>query len=315
MILCRREDRAVVVFLFWQSLPYGTRFLLSFALIAVGLGIQLTMLWFMAGFVVIAAGNLLLLVRGYDNRVDFGAFDPATEWTRINIGKLDELHELDRKIREWDVSAVDVTNNLGAALFVLFAAGLGAAAYLSRGLLQILVLDAIILFLPHWLTGIRSILIRPKIITKVSFIKELLEEARSELNDHRVDLMALLQGERAKIPEDLKFKIDINNRHEDFLGLYGQVVINEVQGSSYPYFYVVLLARRGYGLREVYERFRTPEKVTKEFKVQDEVELIVIRQRTTKKSGFHTKSQDASRIFREGLALAAAAAKGPATVP
>jgi hypothetical protein len=47
-----------------------------------------------------------------------------------------------------------------------------------------------------------------------------------------------------------------------------------------------------------------PEGMTSELKYQGEVEVLVIRQRTTKKSGYHTKPNKAVKIFLEGLRLA-----------
>ena len=111
----------------------------------------------------------------------------------------------------------------------------------------------------------------------------------------------LLRG--GTIPDDLKFRVDIKDRDKDFLGLYGQVVLNEVQGKSYPYFYVVLVARRGYGLEATGKGVFRPG-VTTEFKVQDQVEVFVIRQKTTKTSGYHTKPGDALLILGDGLGLA-----------
>jgi hypothetical protein len=116
--------------------------------------------------------------------------------------------------------------------------------------------------------------------------------------------MMLLRGAEAKLPDDVKFKVDIQDHHPDFLGLYGQVVLNEVQGSSFPYFYVVLVARRGFGLTEAKESYIDPRGMTTELKYQGEVEVFVIRQTTTKTSGYHTKPTKALRIFLEGLGLA-----------
>jgi hypothetical protein len=82
------------------------------------------------------------------------------------------------------------------------------------------------------------------------------------------------------------------------------VVLNEVQGSSFPYFYVVLVARRDSGLRSLYDDFSAPAEIISEFKYQDDVEVLVVRQKTTKTSGYHTKTPAALRIFTEGLNLA-----------
>ena len=46
---------------------------------------------FVWGALFIVAGNLLTLVSGYDNRVDFGKFDPAAEWVPVEPDKLAEL--------------------------------------------------------------------------------------------------------------------------------------------------------------------------------------------------------------------------------
>ncbi len=160
------------------------------------------------------------------------------------------------------------------------------------------------LLVPHWITGVRSTLRRPNLLVRIETIEAVLDRARRRLRDHNVTLMMLLSGGDTKIPEDVKFRVDIANHDQDFLGLYGQVVINEVQGTSHPYFYVVLVARRGYGLREVFRRYANPSNLTKEFKREGEVEVMVIRQHTTKTKGYATKPAVANDIFHQGLKLA-----------
>lgn len=306
MMLPASGERGIVVFKLWPSLDYNTRLFVSFTLIAVGLAFQMVSGSLIAGLVLIALGNLFLLVSGYDNRVDFDNYDPAAEWERAELDKLDELIRLDRKIRRWDRSVLDVTNWLGTAMFIVLAVALALTALIFRGPPRILAIDAAVLLLPHWLTGIRRVLTRPKLVTKVTTIRHILDTTKDRLRDHRVDLMTLLKGADAKLPDDVKFKVDVDvkDHHPDFLGLYGQVVLNEVQGSSYPYFYVVLVARQGFGLPEARQSYMVPEGMTSELKYQGEVEVLVIRQRTTKKSGYHTKPNKAVKIFLEGLRLA-----------
>jgi hypothetical protein len=304
MILPGVEDRAIVVFHVWPSLAHRTRMIVAFALIAVGLALQLGTIGLAPGIVAIALGNLLLLVRGYDNRVDIGAYDPATEWERVDITRLEGLRELHGKIRRWDVSALDVSNVLGAVLFVLSAALLGVIAWLTSGLPRILVIDAMVLLLPHWLTGMRSVLVLPKLMVKVAMIRDLLVGFERDLAGDRVHTLMLLKGSGTRIPQDVKFKVDLEDRHEDLLGVYGQVVINEVQGRSYPYFYVVVVARKGLGLQDAYLGYTPPKGITTEVEEQDQVEVLIVRQTTTKKSGYHTDVHKATRILEAGLALA-----------
>ena len=308
-ILPKTEDRAVVVFHLLPSLEYGPRMAAAFGLVVAGFAVQLAMMAVLPGVFLIAAGNLLLLVRGYDNRVDFATFDPTAEWERVELERLDDLIALHRQMRRWDISALDITNILGAALFLLITLTTTAVAIFARGPLQILVIDAMVLLLPHWLTGVRSILVQPKLMVRVNTFREVLEGSATELADHEVNLLMLLSGSTTKIPDDLKVKIDIKNRHSDFLGLYGQVVLNEVQGRSYPYFYAVLVARRGYGLDKAKDAYSPPSNVTTEHNVQDKVEVLVIRQTTTKTSGYHTELVDAVRILHDAVDVAEKAAR------
>lgn len=304
MILPAYDDRGIVVFKIAPSMPYGPRLIVSFGLVVAGFVVQLLTASFLGGAVLLLLGNLLLLVQGYDNRVDFGRFKPDAEWRREDIGKLAELDRLDQNIRMWDISALDVTNALGAAVFVILAGALVLCAVRTGGFLQILALDALVLLTPHWVTGIRSILVRPTLMIKVRALREVLDAAKSNLTDHQVHLLTQLSGAQAKVPQDLKVKIEIRGQSPDFLGVYGQVVLNQVQGRGYPYFYCVLVARQGAGLQTTFDAYQPSAGIVKEFKRQDQVEVLVIRQKTTRTSGYHTKTPAALLILKDALRLA-----------
>ncbi|MCB0288657.1 MAG: hypothetical protein KDH97_00210, partial [Calditrichaeota bacterium] len=137
----------------------------------------------------------------------------------------------------------------------------------------------------------------------------LLKHMEPSLKDHRVELLMLLKGKDQQLPDDIKFKVDIRDRDKDFLGLYGQVVLNLVQGKAYPYFYMVLVAKDGYGLKKHFQNYRPPVNVTKELKRQDKVEVLVIRQTTSRTSGYHTSEATMVMLFQEGLQLAEKAAR------
>ncbi len=304
MILPDKQDRGVVVFLVWPSLSYGTRMAVCFVLVVAGFVLEFLTRELFPGVVAIAVGNLLLLVKGYDNRIDFGAFDPEAHWERVEREKLHELKALDAKIKRWDRTGLEVTNPLGLFAFIIVAGGIAAVIVTGSGITRMLGIDAAILFIPHWMTGIRSALRTPGLLIRIEAIESVLERAAHRLAKHRVTLLMLLTGSEAKLPEDVKFKVDIEGQHPDFLGLYGQVVLNDVQGTSYPYFYVVLVAKDGFGLRDAFKRYRPDSDITKEFKQEDKVEVLVIRQYTTEKSGYHTKPLAASSIFYAGLNVA-----------
>lgn len=328
MILPSPEDRGLVVFHVWPNLDYRRRLAVAFGLLFVGLVLQVLFAAIFPGVLLLAAGNLLLLVKGYDNRVELKTFDPRAEWERVEPERLDDLEALHRKMRRWDRSALDVTNPLGGILFLLLGVVLAGGIVLGIAFsrvagpaLRILAIDAAVLLLPHWVTGVRSILTRPKLMVRVALFRTLLTSFGRRLADHRVHVLMLLRHDDEKeqrMPDDVKIKIDVAGHHPDFLGLYGQVVINEVQGSSYPYFYVVLVARQGYGLADRARGYAPPANVDLETKEQDRVEVLVLRQHTTKTSGYHTDEATAATILHEGIRLAEqlaaepAAAAGPA---
>lgn len=310
------EERGIVVFHFWPFLTYGKRLALSLALIAAGLVIQALTASFFPGVLLLLAGSVLLCVQGYHNRVESGRFSPDSDWENVEIQRLHELRELDRKMLRWNRSAMDVTNTLGLITLGIVAAPTAYAIFhfLKYGFApyppeaRILLFNALVLLVPHWITGTRRILRLPKMMVKVEALEALLNTARREIDEDQVTVMMLLRGE-AKIPDDVKLRIRIPDAPEEFLGMYVQVVTNDVKGTSYPYVYVVLVARPGSGLDASTTGIAMPSGVIKEFKLQSDVEVLVIRQHTTKTSGYHTRPAVAATIFSAGLAMAKVAVR------
>jgi hypothetical protein len=310
------REQGIVVFRIWKSLTYPKRIILGFVLILAGMIMQYLMTALLPGLLLILCGNLLLIVRGYDNRVNTGKFEPTAAWEKVNKSKFQEVERLHRDMKKWDRSALDITNGLGFFILAVISAAIGLIYLQGESTadrtLTILAWDAALLLLPHWVTGVRSILTKPRLILKINGFKTLLDEkSHPWLAGYEVDYFMMLAGEKAKIPDDVKVRINMKNQHKDFLGLYGQIVTNEVNGATYPYFYVVLVARRGFGLQNAFQSFVPPAKITKEFKIENDVEVLVIRQTTTTTSGYHTKDKDMETILKTGIDLAAGVAVAP----
>jgi hypothetical protein len=311
------QEQGIVVFHFRPSMPYGKRVSVSFALIVAGLVIQALTGIFWAGAPVLLAGSLLLCVRGYHNRVESGSFNPDAAWENVDIQRLRDLQEIDKKMLRWNRSFMDVTNSWGIITLILVV---GPAVFsvvhhleFGHGVFapgaEMLLFNALILLTPHWVTGTRRILRLPKLMVKVEALQALLGNAESMVGADQVTVMMLLKG-KTKIPEDVKLQIQIPDASKEFLGMYVQVVTNDVKGTSYPYVYVVLVAKRGYGLEQATIGIAPPKGMIKEYKEQDDVEIVVVRQHTTKTSGYHTKSSKASEIFTNGLNMAKLATSG-----
>ncbi len=311
------QEQGIVVFHFRPSMPYGKRLAVSLAMIVAGLVVQALTGMFWAGAPVLLAGSLLLCVRGYHNRVESGSFNPDAAWENVAIQRLRDLREIDKKMLRWNRSFMDVTNSWGVITLILVAgpALFSLVHHLEFGhgvfapSVDMLLFNALILLTPHWITGTRRILRLPKLMVKVESLQSLLENAEKLVGPDQVTVMMLLKG-KTKIPDDVKLRIQIPDAPKDFMGMYVQVVTNDVKGTSYPYVYVVLVAKQGYGLEAATDGIAPPKGVIKEYQEQDDVEIIVLRQHTTKTSGYHTKPSKASLIFTNGLNMAKAAARG-----
>lgn len=303
------DQQAVVVFWLRKSLGYWKRILVGFACILVGFFVQYYWYgyWYgiVGGFFLLFGGNLFLMVRGLDNRIRFGKYAPEAEWEKVDESKILEAEQIARKIEGWKRSILDATSGLGAFIvLVMFIILLGIfidGLIKGDGAFLVLTVDAGLLLFPHWFTGKLSIITRYGLLLKLEVIKTLLNNLKDRLQDHQVEYFMLLKGKETKVPDDVKFCVKIQNQHPGFLGLYAQIVVNR---GIYPYFYVVLVTQKGYGLHETFKNYTPPGNITKEYPVEEDVEVLVIRQVTTKTSGYHTGDSKIREIFLEGLELA-----------
>lgn len=172
-----------------------------------------------------------------------------------------------------------------------------------------LVVNAAIMLAPFWITGVRRFLKNDRLVLKAQMLVAIEEQfkqaAPAEGEEFQYQLLTdtALDG-KSEVPRDVKAMVHFKKASPDFLGLQMQININSVQGSDYPYFYCVLVAK------ESFEGFRnklvdsSPREIVVENKSQNDVNVIVIRQRTTRNSGYHTKPKDAARIFAFALTQA-----------
>jgi hypothetical protein len=321
-LLLSAEERGIVTFWVWNTLSYPLRLLVSVGCIAAGFGLQglfalsaqfpNLLLTVLPGAVLIFIGNLFLLVRGFDNRIKLGKFSADAGWEQVADDKLREIEELVKRMRKWDRSFLDVSNTRGKFPFVAMLIGIWIASVYAVDendlLVLILTVDIGVLLLPHWVTGLRGIMTQPNLLLKTKLIRKLLKDIGGLIAQHQVEFFMLLKGQEAKLPDDVKFRIKIQGQHPDFLGFYSQVVTNTVSSKTYPYFYVVLVARQGFGLSQSFDRYTPSRGIVKEYKEEGDVEVFVIRQHTTRTSGYHTKYKTVRRIFLEGLEVAEKAA-------
>jgi len=306
MLLPEAQRRGEINFVLAKSLSYNQRLTFIVILLVVGLLIQLTGgVWVYVGAAFLLGATGLSVVRGYDNIPR--KLRGGREWRGADRANFEKVIRLHKRSRRWDQSFIDVTCLRGAAALVLIVAGAGGVAYLlwlndQDWLMRVWLADTAVLILPHWVTGVRRILKTAGLVIKIEHLLKIMDlwEDLKRNGEQMLPQMEVRCGKEGEMPLDAKLILRFEPLGEHFLGLQVQVSINTVQGHDYPYLYCVMVARKAFGLLEKAE-LKPPEGIVVEPKAQDDVEVIVIRQRTTKTSGYHTKPADCARIFLYAL--------------
>ena len=305
-----QEQRDVVRFYLAKNLPYNLRVNLMLILLVLGFGLQILFMNAAYGAFFVLAGVLLVLVKGYDSRVRIKGFSLDPNWKTVSIDKIQEIEQLRKRSRKWDSDALDISNPLGIFSLILIS-GLALLASVFLGSLAndirvtiILATDIVIFMVPLWFSGMRFILKQPNLAIRVNIILNLykvFETIMLEGEEFRPALMLTKGDECESVPIDARFSIAFPNFPEGFYGLQAQINLNVVQGASYPYFYCVLAAKPGFGLSHYKEKIKLDGNIICEYQEDSRAEVLVIRQYTTKKSGYHTKGHQCAQILMAAL--------------
>jgi hypothetical protein len=307
------ERRDSVRFYFAKNLPYRLRINLTLILLIVGFGLQIFFMNPVYGAPFLLVGICLVLVKGYDSRARIKGFQQDPNWKTVSIEKIQEIELLRKRSRKWDSAALDISNPLGFFSLILFGALaifvsviLGLLAHELR-ITAILITDAALFMVPLWFTGMRFILKQPNLAIKVRILLDLYKvfETIKQEGERFKPALLLAQGKEGQAyPVDTRFSIAVPDSPEGFYGLQAQINLNVVQGTSYPYFYCVLAAKRGFGISQYKEKIKLEKNIICEYQQDTRAEVLVIRQYTTKKSGYHTKDGQCAEILRVALEAA-----------
>jgi hypothetical protein len=304
------ESRDSVRFHFAKGLPYNVRIPLTLFLLVVGFILQLYFMNPLYGIPFFLIGIGLVLVKGYDSRVRMKGFNLDPNWKTVSVEKIKEIEQLRKRNKKWDSDALDVSNPLGLFSFFLFG---GLALFASwvlgevakdRMVTIILAVDIAVIMIPLWFSGMRFILKQPNLMVKVRIIlllHEIFKSLKQEGEEFRPALMLSRSKDDKTIPVDARFSVVFPDSPEGFYGLQAQINLNVVQGTSYPYFYCVLASQPGFGMSRYKQEIKTSPKIICEYQEDSRAEVLVIRQYTTKKSGYHTKDRQCADILRVAL--------------
>lgn len=303
------ENQDTVKFIIFKSLPYSKRIILYFLLLTLAFTLQIIFLNLYPGLPFLIFASLLTLVKGYDNRVKLDSFYIGNQWAEVNMNRIEELLVLDKNIKKWDRDALDISNSLGCIMFPLVILAIIVLALIfdtseflkgPAGISTILLVDGFILILPLWFNGIRSVLRQDTLQIKANIMLDLYEHFNINKGDgvNFIPSMLLSKDREGKsIPKDLRFTVKFEGMPAEFYGVQGQININDVQGTKYPYFYCVIPAQKGFGLANYKDSILRDKNTIVEYQEDREVEVIVIRQFATKTSGYHTRNKTSKDLM------------------
>lgn len=308
-LLPNAMERDYLEFYVAKVMPYNRRILLVAVLMICGITLQLFLPWrFVAlGLLPLAFAAVLQLAVGYSNKPR-GVPDEG-QWKSASPTTLAEIMQLHRRSRTWDRSALDISNPLG------FFAALGLA-FLVLACFILIVMESIqwawqvvftaaLVFIPIWFSGMRTNFDNAPLIEKLRVIQDLMTHFERE-HQHGETLQPSLKQATVggkSMPVDVRLQVKWERAGEQFYGVQTQVNINVVQGKRYPYCYFVVVGKRGVGLEQILYDLQSPKNTTIEHEEQGDVEIIVVRQSTTRTSGYHTPPRRCRELMTTALEL------------
>lgn len=171
--------------------------------------------------------------------------------------------------------------------------------------LAVTIIDSIILFSGLFLSGNKSAWMPGNLNIKTEIVKRALNSPiiKKDPALKAIPYLEIGKTKAGSFPNDARILIKLIDAPEEFIGVQGQISINTVKSTNYPYFYTVIIAKPEFNLLK---KFGDPglKNITIESKKTSEVDVIVIRQTTTKTSGYHTNDSVQDYILTNSINLA-----------
>ncbi len=309
------QRREALQFHFAKSLPYSARLMVAAVLLIGGVALEAALPpWAnYTGLAFVFSAGFLLSAAGYTNRPESLG---AGFWKTAETDSRDKIIDLHDRSGAWDMSALDITNGLGFLGFVAAVAAVlvTALAFVQADFQTALLVGAsgAALVLPIWFSGSRAGWKNNELVLKVRILRDLLGYIESiKRPDEKTGVSLKLNGtEPDAFPTDAKLLISFPEASADFYGVQGQININNVQGNKYPYGYFVVVAKRGLGILPLGGGREVRGTVAVECSTQSDVEVIVVRQYTTRTSGYYTKPKQIRALLDIALDIAREASAG-----
>ena len=292
------ERKTYIIF---NEISTRLRTIVSVLLIGVGFLLQIAARNILAGLPLIIACLILNLLKGISvKRVKARKLT----WQEVTPSKIDQVIEQCKRIKKFRSKGVGCL--IAVIFFLIFGFSFGVPfvallVHLPFAFFATMV-NAIILFGGLAFSGRKSAWMPAALDIKAGIVKRLLGSSliKSDPNLQAIPYLEIGETKDGSFPNDTRLMIRFKDGPNDFIGLQGQISINSVKGRPYPYFYIVLIAKHSFNLLKKFGK-RPFEKLVVERKKTGEVDVIVIRQQTTKTSGYHTNIKVQDYTLKTGL--------------
>ncbi|UCF71038.1 MAG: hypothetical protein JSW49_01820 [candidate division WOR-3 bacterium] len=292
-------------YLILDKIGSRVRSAVSAVLIVSGFLLQLSTHNILAGMPFIILCVLLNLIRGISVKRVAAA---DLQWQDVTPQKIKHVLEHCERIKKFRKQNIGCF--IALVIAVIFFGGFLFPIFEEISLpfpLIATIVNAFVLFGGLILSGRKSAWMPNSLDIKAEITMNILDSDMIK-GDPGLQAMPFLEmGSAAQgtFPNDARVLIKFRDAPDAFIGLQGQISINTVKSRSFPYFYVVIIARPEFGLFKKFKGLKSDlDKLTVEQKKTKEVDVIVLRQTTTKTSGYHTDEKMREYILRQGIRIA-----------
>lgn len=293
------------VYLILEKISPRLRSAVSAMLIVSGFLVQLSAHNILTGMPFIVLCVLLNLIRSVSVKRVAAA---SLQWQEVTLQKIEQVLEHCRKVKKFR------SQNIGCFIGVVVVLVLFGGFLLP--LLEEIslpfpiiatVVNALVLFAGLIFSGRKSAWIPTALDIKTEIVNNIIKTplVKSDPGLQAIPFLEIGHTGQGTFPNDARVLIKFRDAPDEFVGLQGQISINTVKARSFPYFYVVIIARPDF---ELFKKFKAlnldVDRLTVEQKKTKEVDVIVLRQTTTKTSGYHTDDRMQEYIMKEGVRAA-----------
>ena len=306
-------------FLLFPAMPLFWRMALVISLMLVGIAIQTQYLWL--GVIPVIAAIFFTVMKSISNKPGLASTLLSEEWESVTTEEWNKIKEHYKKSLQWAHNFFTPNSVMGCLVTLLITSAYLCGSFwlyfeLDKTFGNILLLDGGA-FLASFLFSGRPLAYKPSaLLVKMGAFENVLTPLQQDKHkDIAITPMLLIEktGNKGKFPSDIRLMVKFSDAPKNFMGMQIQVSINSVGATQYPYLYNVLLAEKGFDFgkrlmrgscKRLVEGFGN--NMTIQVEKPEEVDVLVLRQTTTKTSGYHTNKSAQCMIVGYGLALSRA---------